>query len=186
MEKRQENFICLGIVGQSGSGKTELAKALLGLKTINGMEVYMPISHTSRNIRSGEEDKKDYFFKDKSYFEENKSDFYELVEFAGNYYGLHKDSIKPGLNVIVIEPAGYCQIEDLIGDKLKGILLTTTKAKERMLLRGDSSDSIDSRLSFDDIEERAKEISFNLKINTDVLTKKEVFEYVLGRLNDFL
>ena len=174
------------IVGPSGSGKSTLEAKLVNLASYYGNNISKCVSHTSRSPRQGEIEGKDYYFVDVEFFKNNKSDFIEYVEFGNSTYGLHKDSISDGLNILVAEPSGYNQIMEHFGDNVIGIKLETSNSRHRMIDRGDKISDIDKRLEFDDIEERSKDLEFNISINTDLLTEIEVFEYIIGHLNEFL
>ena len=81
------------LVGQSASGKDTLLNNLLNL----GIGTKL-VSHTSRPIRNGEIEGKSYYFKSRDWFEENKKDFIQLLEFNNWYYGLHKEELNKVLN----------------------------------------------------------------------------------------
>lgn len=180
------------LTGPSGSGKSKTEKNLVSLKKINTkcgpVDISKVISYTSRPIRNGEVNGIDYHFVSKKFFTENKKDFIELVEFAGNFYGVHKNSIQKGINVIVVEPEGYIQIKDKDIANIFGVYLevTTDKQIERMLARGDNPEDIEKRLNSDNISKQAKELSWDLKINTCVVTEKEVLEIIVRKAYDFL
>ena len=101
--------ICL--IGKSGSGKSTIEQKLCSDLKINHV-----ISHTTRPPRKKELDGLDYHFVSDSYFEENKEEFieqrlYKVINPDGTKaiwrYGLHRDSVKEGLNVVVVDPNGY-------------------------------------------------------------------------------
>ena len=78
------------LCGPTASGKTYISEKLqkAGCK--------LEVSFTSRPIRKGEIDGKDYHFLTEDVFEEmiNEGDFYEWVEYDGNYYGTGKENFK--------------------------------------------------------------------------------------------
>ena len=168
------------LIGPSGSGKSTIEKEIVSVVE-NSKKV---ISHTSRKKREGEIDGIDYHFVDKDFFIKNKEDFLEFVEFGGNYYGVFKDSLHlDKINVIVVEPEGDKQISKKakeFGFSKISIILTISKEsqKKRMLERGDSEEMINKRLSFDDIENRSKELNPTLVINTEIVSIKEAVDLI--------
>lgn len=164
-----KNIIIL--VGPSGSGKSTLEQKL-NLQKI--------VSHTTRKKRDDEVNGVDYHFVTKSFFRENEEDFIEMVDFGGNFYGVHKDSIPKEDSVLVAEPNGLKQMIEFSkrnGDlNIFSIFLDVSEdeQRERMFDRGDSSEMIDKRLSFDNIREESKDISFNFKINTSKVNQDSI------------
>ncbi len=104
------------ISGPSGVGKKTIIDEILRNKTLN---MIMSISMTTRHMREGEVDGKDYYFRTRKYFEkeiENDA-FLEYSEFVGNYYGTPKkyiyDAIGRGQNVLLeIDVVGYKNIRN--------------------------------------------------------------------------
>mgnify|MGYP001544155039 FL=1 len=76
----------------SGGGKSTLAKHIM--KLYPGLE--FSISATTRKIREGETDGKDYFFLTRDEFEDRikKGDLVEYEEIFGNLYGTLRSEIK--------------------------------------------------------------------------------------------
>jgi len=87
------------ISGPSGSGKTTLAEKLLGNKTLKN-KLARSISFTTRPRRSGEQDKKDYFFiSEKRFQQEQKAKkIIEWTKYLGYYYATPKEFIERQLN----------------------------------------------------------------------------------------
>tara|TARA_Y100000816_G_scaffold12273_1_gene8056 strand:+ start:103 stop:732 length:630 start_codon:yes stop_codon:yes gene_type:complete len=85
----------------SGAGKTTLVKLISKQK-----KYFTSISHTTRTPRLNEIDGIDYFFIDKSQFQNliNKNEFLEFAEVFKNYYGTSKkniiDKLDKGINVL--------------------------------------------------------------------------------------
>jgi guanylate kinase len=79
----------------SGAGKTTIAHRLL--ESVPG--IGMSVSVTTRPIRPGEIDGKDYHFVDQASFDQMVADehFLEWAEVFGNCYGTPKAEIKAGL-----------------------------------------------------------------------------------------
>ena len=101
------------ITGPSGVGKGSLIKKLLA----SGSKYSLSISATTRKIREGEENGKDYFFISEKDFDDliQKNGFLEWAQFAGARYGTLRSEVekktKLGQRVILeIELAGARQI----------------------------------------------------------------------------
>lgn len=101
------------VTGPSCAGKSTL-EALLVKKGIARI-----ISATSRPIRSGEVNGREYHFLDKSKMSRLliQGAFVESVEFNGNHYGVLQNDVhaaleKSGAAVVVVEPHGRVQFED--------------------------------------------------------------------------
>ena len=99
------------LIGKSGSGKSTIEQKLCSDLKINHV-----ISHTTRPPRKEELNGLDYFFCTDDYFEEERENFieqrlYKIINKDGTKgiwrYGLHRDSVKEGLNVVVVDPNGY-------------------------------------------------------------------------------
>jgi guanylate kinase len=89
------------ISGPSGSGKTTLAKNLLGNKTLKN-KLTRSISFTTRPRRSGEQDKKDYFFiSEKRFKQEQKAqNLLEWTKYMGYYYATPKEFMERQLQKV--------------------------------------------------------------------------------------
>ncbi len=85
------------IVGKGGSGKDHLRKILVekGFKYC--------ISHTTRPIREGEENGKDYWFIESSKLIEMAESFYEGVFFNNWFYGTSMDEFNRS-NLFIMTP----------------------------------------------------------------------------------
>lgn len=103
IKKRGLIFI---VSGPSGSGKTTLAKKLLFDRGLRN-KLVKSVSLTTRPKRSGERDKKDYFFISQKQFEQAQKakKILEWTEYLGYYYATPKDfidrQIKKAKNVIL-------------------------------------------------------------------------------------
>ena len=111
--------IFITITGPSGSGKSTLSHELTKSGICSAL-----VSHTTRAIRQGEVDGKDYHFVSKEDFmiKEHLEDFLECVEFSGNKYGVSKEEVGKALAlnripVLVVEPVGLRHISDFCDEK---------------------------------------------------------------------
>ena len=79
----------------SGTGKTTIARRLLE----HDAEIRMSVSATTRPMRPGEVDGKDYHFTSRAQFDEmvENGEFMEWAEVFGNCYGTPKAQIRAGL-----------------------------------------------------------------------------------------
>ncbi len=100
--------------GPSGVGKGTIRKRIMLDPSLN---LIYSVSMTTRKIRPGEEDGKDYFFVSQETFQKNINDnqFLEWAEFVGNRYGTPKAEIQKlrqaGKNVLLeIEINGAKQV----------------------------------------------------------------------------
>jgi guanylate kinase len=87
--------ILIVISAPSGCGKTTIAKAILRKHP----DMLFSVSATTRPIRDGEVNGKDYFFLSKQEFEEriHSGDLVEWEEIFGNYYGTLKSEVQRAL-----------------------------------------------------------------------------------------
>ena len=119
------------ILGKSASGKSTIERLLeeKGLKRL--------ISFTTRPMRENERTGVDYNYITIQEFENLKSNgqLLECTEYRGWYYGINSSQIdmKDDRDYLaVIEPHGYRQIKEKLGDKVIGIYITI-QDKERIL-----------------------------------------------------
>ena len=80
------------ITAPSGAGKTTIIKRLLQ----KHHSFCFSISHTTRSIRCGEQEGREYYFIDKEKFEEKikNNNFLEWAKVHNNYYGTSKQEIQ--------------------------------------------------------------------------------------------
>lgn len=103
------------IMGPSGSGKTAVAEELKSKFPHLFRKV---VTDTSRAPREGEVNGKDYFFRDREFFETNKELFLESTEYCGNFYGTRFEEISKGdkqMPVIVMDDVGANNLREIYG-----------------------------------------------------------------------
>lgn len=137
----------------SGAGKTTVARKLL--QQVDG--IGMSVSVTTRPIRPGEVDGKDYIFTDQAGFDQMVEDgaFLEWARVFGNSYGTPKAQIKAGLKdghdfLFDIDWQGTQQLyQRMETDVVRVFLLppSLTELEHRLRSRGtDSAEVIDGRM----------------------------------------
>lgn len=127
------------ISAPSGAGKTSLVRALVNkLK-----EIKISISHTTRPMRSGDEEGVDYFFIDENRFQTMMKEgaFLEYAAVYGHHYGTEKDwvlqQLKAGEDVLLeIDWQGAQQIRRLFPPALLIFILPpSAKALQERLIK---------------------------------------------------
>jgi len=140
------------ISAPSGAGKTSLVHAVVATLP----SVVVSVSHTTRKMRDGEVDGKDYHYVDEPHFQKMiaNDEFLEHANVFGNRYGTSKqqiqDQLLSGKDVILeIDWQGARQIRQLMsGCKSIYILPPSIQAlRDRLQSREqDSDDVIESRM----------------------------------------
>ena len=94
------------LAGASASGKTEVAKMLA-----SKYGIVKVITTTTRDLRVGEVDGRDYFFVSKEKFQQMIEDdrFVEYTVYNNHLYGSTKDQISMN-KCIVVDPAGFIDL----------------------------------------------------------------------------
>lgn len=138
------------ISAPSGAGKTSLVKELVESQ----QDIVVSISHTTRKMRPGEENGKDYFFVSEANFKEmiNENEFIEYAKVFDHYYGTSHssvlDQLQDNLKVILeIDWQGAAQVRKRFEDAKSIFILPPSKAEleKRLRSRGQDSDEIITR-----------------------------------------
>ena len=136
------------ISGPSGVGKGTVRKALFEMPKHN---LTYSISMTTRKMRPGEVDGKDYYFVSKEEFEGKIKDgkFLEYAEFVGNYYGTPLDKVNEQLDagnevVLEIEVEGAQQVKEKMPDCVMIFIVPPGKQAlyDRLKGRGTESEEV--------------------------------------------
>ena len=104
MKNANKKGLLLIMSGPSGVGKGTVRELLMEDKSLN---LFYSISMTTRNIRPGEVNGREYYFVSRDEFEKNveKDNLLEWAEYVGNYYGTPKDKVEQmrneGKNVLL-------------------------------------------------------------------------------------
>lgn len=151
--KLNEKGLLIVLSGPSGVGKGTVRKALF---EIPGHNLDYSVSMTTRSMRPGEVDGKDYYFVSKEEFEQRikENKFLEYAEFVGNYYGTPLDKVEEKLAagkevVLEIEVQGALQVRKKCPDAVFIFLAPPSKQAlyDRLHRRGtESEDKIRERV----------------------------------------
>jgi guanylate kinase len=138
----------------SGAGKSTISKRMLALDS----NLSMSVSVTTRPMRPGEVDGKDYYFIDKAEFEARvaRGELLEHAQVFTNYYGTPKgpveEALRAGRDVLFdIDWQGTQQLSESAGDDLVRIFILPPSAAElerRLTNRGqDTAEVIAHRMA---------------------------------------
>src|SRR5689334_18772755 len=146
--------LLLVLSSPSGAGKTTLSRKLLAMDT----EVVLSVSVTTRKIRPGERDGRDYHFIDRRKFDEliEKEDLLEWAEVFDNYYGTPKkpvmDALAAGRDVLFdVDWQGTQQLRDRAPNDLVSIFVlppSIPELEQRLKMRAqDDYETIHRRMA---------------------------------------
>lgn len=148
-----EKGLLIVLSGPSGVGKGTVRKRIFDDPHTS---YKYSISMTTRQMREGEQDGIDYFFKTREEFEKliEADEFIEYAEYVGNYYGTPvqyvKDTMNAGHDVFLeIEVEGAKQVRKKFPDALFIFLAPPSldHLTERLIGRGtESKEKIESRV----------------------------------------
>ena len=127
------------LTGPSGVGKGTIVRKILE----SHKDVWLSVSATTRQPRSGEIEGEQYFFLEKKKFKEiiDKEGFLEWASFSNNFYGtpkqVIKEKIEKGTNVLLeIELDGARQIRKSFPNALQIFLAPPTLSELEKRIRG--------------------------------------------------
>jgi guanylate kinase len=156
----------------SGAGKTSLLKALRQQDS----ELHVSVSHTTRDIRPGEQDGIDYHFISQDEFLRmvGEGGFLEHAEVFGNYYGTSEDALKAELKaghdtVLEIDWQGARQVRQRFPDAVSIFIMPPDQQalRDRLDARGqDSEETILVRMN-QAVEEMSHYAEFDYLIIND-------------------
>ncbi|AUC60473.1 guanylate kinase Gmk [Cyanobacterium sp. HL-69] len=162
------------ITGPSGVGKGTLVRSLLSAHT----QLFVSISATTRQPRTGEVDGKDYYFLTTAQFESmiEEENLLEWAQYAGNYYGTPKQAVVEQINqgktvILEIELLGARQVKENFEQSQLIFILPPSEEELERRLRGrgnDAEEAIKKRLARAK-EEIAAQDEFDYKIVNDQL-----------------
>ncbi|ACV63131.1 guanylate kinase [Desulfofarcimen acetoxidans DSM 771] len=144
--------LLLVISGPSGAGKGTVCQALLKKK----QNMYLSVSATTRQPRSGEIQGVNYWFKTKEEFEHLlvEDQFLEYARVYDNYYGTPRLEVEKALEtgkdvILEIDIQGALQVKEKMPNSVLVFIVppSLTELKTRLVNRGtDSAAEIEKRL----------------------------------------
>ncbi len=168
--KLNDRGLLIVISGPSGVGKGTVRKALFNMPKHN---LTYSVSMTTRKIRPGETEGKDYYFVSRDEFEKRieEGKFLEHAEFVGNYYGTPLDKVNEQLDngkevVLEIEVEGALQVKKKVPDCVMIFLVPPSKEDlyARLRSRGTETEEI--------IEQRVQKANREFK-------KAKFYDYIV-------
>jgi guanylate kinase len=174
----------------SGSGKTTIVKHIL--KTFP--QIKFSISATTRNIRPGEEDGKDYYFLSPQWFKHmiELDEFVEWEEvYKDQYYGTLKSEVKRiwddgGIVIYDMDVIGGVNLKKKFGDESTSFFVkvpTIEELEKRLRDRGtETEDKIKMRISKAQKEMEYETHFDKIIINTDLETTLNEVEEIIKKL----
>ena len=181
-----EKGLLIVLSGPSGVGKGTVRKEIFDDPTTS---YKYSISMTTRQMREGEVNGVDYFFKTKEEFEAliQEDQFIEYAEYVGNYYGTPvqyvKDTMAEGHDVFLeIEVEGAKQVRKKFPDALFIFLAPPSldHLKERLIGRGTETDEkIQSRVNEARKEVEMMNLYDYVVVNDDVHLAKERIQSIV-------
>ena len=181
-----EKGLLIVLPGPSGVGKGTVRKEIFDDPTTS---YKYSISMTTRQMREGEVNGVDYFFKTKEEFEAliQEDQFIEYAEYVGNYYGTPvqyvKDTMAEGHDVFLeIEVEGAKQVRKKFPDALFIFLAPPSldHLKERLIGRGTETDEkIQSRVNEARKEVEMMNLYDYVVVNDEVHLAKERIQSIV-------
>ena len=140
--------LLLALSSPSGAGKTTLARRLLEAES---EELVLSVSVTTRPIRPGETDGKDYWFVNEAIFHRMRDadEFLEWAQVFGNYYGTPRkhveDAVSAGQDVLFdVDWQGGRQLAENVPDDVVRVFILPPSAQVlEARLRARNQDSAD-------------------------------------------
>lgn len=162
------------IIAPSGSGKTAIMKEVK--KYIDVEEIK---SYTTRKKRDFEEDDSYNFVSVEEFNKNNLEDFFEVVSYAGNFYGTNRNEIEKCISnkkdyYIIVTYEGYRHFKSNFDGNVKSIYIDTNIdiIKDRMKKQGRTEEDISNRLN-------------NLFIKNE-LDNKYMCDYIIDNNDDII
>lgn len=167
------------ITGASGSGKTTVMRSVMDNELI---------SFTTRPIRKGEVNGKDYIFISKDEFSvlSENGGLMETTEYGGNNYGLTRKELESKISLssafFICDTNGMRQMKDLY-DNCVSIFIYSEKEdiENRMRKRGDSEESIQKRL-----DTYENEITNMVYYDEVVVNRQNELEETIQQIKDII
>jgi guanylate kinase len=172
MYELKDKELIFVFTGPNGAGRKTVAD-MAGL-TLNIKQV---LSYTTRTRRVNEVEGEDYYFITKEAFNiaHQQQEFIEVIEFAGNSYGIKSKDIEnqmeaSGSIYLILNREGANILKKLYGDKVVRIFIYADPEElmARQQERGDSSEQIDRYMQNYEKESSNREECEHLYDNSDL------------------
>ena len=172
---KHDKGLVIVLSGFSGAGKGTIMKHLLA--AYPGC-YHLSISATTRPMRTGERDGREYFFKTRDEFDRmiKEGEFLEYATFNGNSYGTPRAYVKElteaGKDVILeIEVQGALQVRRIFPESLLLFVMPPSagELKKRLVGRGTESDEVIAQRLAISAKESALMPQYDYLIVNDVL-----------------
>tara|TARA_B100000575_G_scaffold289903_1_gene292561 strand:- start:675 stop:1307 length:633 start_codon:yes stop_codon:yes gene_type:complete len=182
----ENDGVMIVLSSPSGAGKTTLVKML---SEIDNYEI--SISHTTRQPRPNEENKKDYYFVNEDEFKRliNNQEFLEYAKVFGNFYGTTRtpviDKLNKGKNVLFdIDWQGADQIKNKKLDYKLITFFILPPSKEVLFERLSNRDMKDKLIA----DERMKQFERDVLhwINYDYVVINDDLENCYSKINNLI
>lgn len=173
------------ISAPSGAGKTSLVKQLT--QTVEN--VCLSVSHTTRPLRPGEIDGRDYFFVSVAEFQSllQENAFLEYAQVFDNFYGTSRGGVEQQLQngkdvILEIDWQGAQQVRKLLPDSISIFILPPSLQilEQRLRNRAQDSEAVIQRRMRDAVTEMSHYREF------DYLIVNDDFERALQQLNSII
>lgn len=175
----------LTVSAPSGAGKTSLVRAVVELDD----KLQVSVSHTTRPMRPGEIDGKNYHFTNRAAFEKARDEgaFFEWAEVFGNLYGTSKSQVErtlaEGIDVILeIDWQGAQQVKRVMPACCTIFIVPPSVAtlETRLRTRGQDDDATIARRMADAKRELAHCIDGDyLVLNDDFETAQKDLQAII-------
>ena len=175
----------LTVSAPSGAGKTSLVRAVVELDD----NLQVSVSHTTRPMRPGEIDGKNYHFTNRAAFEKARDEgaFFEWAEVFGNLYGTSKSQVErtlaEGIDVILeIDWQGAQQVKRVMPACCTIFIVPPSVAtlETRLRTRGQDDDATIARRMADAKRELAHCIDGDyLVLNDDFETAQKDLQAII-------
>jgi guanylate kinase len=172
MYELKDKELIFVFTGPNGAGRKTVAD-MAGL-TLNIKQV---LSHTTRTRRPNEVEGEDYFFITKEEFDlaYEQGQFIEIIEFAGNSYGIKSSDIEGQLEAsgciyLILNREGANILKELYRDKVVRIFIYADRDEliKRQQERGDTPEQIAQYMSGYEKESANREECEHLYDNSDL------------------
>lgn len=174
MEKLNKKGLLLIMSGPSGVGKGTIREALMEDKSLN---LFYSVSMTTRNMRPGEVNGREYYFVSKEEFKKNieSGNLLEWAEYVGNFYGTPKDKVEAmrseGKNVLLeIDVKGTENVLSKVDDVISIFIAPPSFDELANRLRGRGTET--EEVIANRVETARKELEFQKQYKFVVINDK--------------